>query len=76
MLIPSGEGDCGSFAKTAELLARQFTVLTFDTPGFSRTSPPPDPADISVAALGPQVAGLVRSLGIERQRSTAAAPAA
>lgn len=66
VLIPSGEGDCGSFARTAELLAEQFTVLTFDTPSFSRTSPPPDPADISISALGPQVAGLVRSLGIER----------
>jgi pimeloyl-ACP methyl ester carboxylesterase len=66
VLIPSGEGDCESFAKTADMLAGQFTVLTFDTPGFSRTSPPPDPADISFPALGPQVADLVHALGIER----------
>ena len=35
VLIPSGEGDCGSFEKVAVMLAREFTVLTFDMPGFS-----------------------------------------
>lgn len=33
ILIPSGEGDCGNFAKTATLLAASFTVTTFDMPG-------------------------------------------
>ena len=38
VLIPSGEGDCGNFAVVAEQLAREFTVLTFDTPGGSRST--------------------------------------
>jgi hypothetical protein len=40
ILIPSGEGDCFSFSKTASLLSTTFTVTTFDTPGFSRTTAP------------------------------------
>jgi pimeloyl-ACP methyl ester carboxylesterase len=41
VLIPSGEGDCGSFAHVADDLAEDFSVLTFDMPGFSRSGPPP-----------------------------------
>jgi hypothetical protein len=37
VLVPSGEGDCSSFDKVAAALADQFTVLTFDMPGFSRS---------------------------------------
>lgn len=59
VLIPSGEGDCGSFAETADRLADRFTVLTFDTPGFSRTS---TPETINIPSLAPQIAGLVRAL--------------
>ena len=40
MLVPSGEGDCGNFATVADALADEFTVLTFDIPGFSRSSVP------------------------------------
>lgn len=64
VLVPSGEGDCASFDAVAAALADTFTVLTFDTPGFSRSGPPADPTQISVATLGDQVAALVRSLGI------------
>ena len=66
VLVPSGEGDCASFEAVAAALADSFTVLTFDTPGFSRSSGPADPAQISVGTLGDQVASLVRSLGIRR----------
>lgn len=66
VLVPSGEGDCASFEAVATALADTFTVLTFDTPGFSRSGAPADAAQISVATLGDQVAALVRSLGIER----------
>ena len=55
-----------SFARTADLLAERFTVLTFDTPGFSRTTAPANPEDVRVPNLGPQIAGLVRSLTIEQ----------
>lgn len=66
VLIPSGEGDCASFARTAANLARDFSVLTFDTPGFSRTTPPPDANDVSMQTLAPQIAELLRSLGISK----------
>jgi len=64
VLIPSGEGDCASFESVAEQLADQFTVLTFDMPGFSRTSVPVAPADFTVEKIGDQVAALVRSLDV------------
>jgi pimeloyl-ACP methyl ester carboxylesterase len=66
VLVPSGEGDCGSFEAVAAALADAFTVLTFDTPGFSRSGAPADATQIAVATLGDQVAALVRSLGIAR----------
>ena len=64
VLIPSGEGDCGSFEKVAELLASEFTVVTFDMPGFSRSSEPPDFAKYSWDQAASEVAALVRSLGL------------
>jgi pimeloyl-ACP methyl ester carboxylesterase len=62
VLIPSGEGDCGSFEKVAASLSRQFTVLTFDMPGFSRSSDPPDFANYSMGRAAREVAGLVQAL--------------
>jgi pimeloyl-ACP methyl ester carboxylesterase len=62
VLIPSGEGDCGSFEKVAASLSRQFTVLTFDMPGFSRSSDPPDFANYSMGRAAREVAGLVQPL--------------
>jgi len=64
VLIPSGEGDCANFEKTAAALADHFTVLTFDTPGFSRTTAPPD--EIRIEKLADQIAALITSLGIKQ----------
>jgi pimeloyl-ACP methyl ester carboxylesterase len=64
VLIPSGEGDCGSFEKVAASLSGAFTVLTFDIPGFSRSSDPPDFANYSMGRAAHEVAGLVRGLGL------------
>jgi pimeloyl-ACP methyl ester carboxylesterase len=64
VLIPSGEGDCGSFEKVAADLSRQFTVLTFDMPGFSRSSDPPDFASYSMGQAAREVAGLVQALEV------------
>ena len=61
VLVPSGEGDCTSFEQVAAQLADEFTVLTFDTPGFSR-SHVQTADDISVSKLAEQIAGLVESL--------------
>lgn len=64
MLIPSGEGDCGSFERTAERLARRYRVLTFDMPGFSRSSDPPDFAHYSMSRAATEIAALVRALDV------------
>ena len=66
VLIPSGEGDCGSFAKVADLLAGRYTVWTFDMPGFSRSGDPPTWDGFSWEMLSGQVAALVRTLEISK----------
>ncbi len=63
MLVPSGEGDCASFDRVAHQLANDFTVLTFDTPGFSR-SLVRSADDVAVPKLADQIACLVKSLEI------------
>jgi len=62
VLIPSGEGDCGSFEKVARLLSAQFKVLTFDMPGFSRSTDPPNFESYSMSQAAREVAALVQSL--------------
>jgi pimeloyl-ACP methyl ester carboxylesterase len=64
VLIPSGEGDCGNFVAVADALADEFTVLTFDMPGFSRSSVPSDFDKVTAHTLGDQIATLVKSLGL------------
>lgn len=64
VLVPSGEGDCSSYEQVARLLADSFTVLTFDMPGFSRSSEPK--AEPWPQGAPGQIAELVSSLGIER----------
>jgi hypothetical protein len=64
VLIPSGEGDCGSFEKVAVALSGEFTVLTFDMPGFSRSSDPPAFGSYSMAQAASEVVALVRALGL------------
>ncbi|MED5812148.1 alpha/beta hydrolase [Mycolicibacterium sp. 050232] len=63
VLVPSGEGDCASFDRVAAQLVDEFTVLTFDMPGFSR-SLVQTVDDISVSKLADQIACLARSLEI------------
>jgi pimeloyl-ACP methyl ester carboxylesterase len=63
VLVPSGEGDCASFEDVAARLANQFTVLTFDMPGFSR-SRTESREDIAVPKLAHQIADLIESLGM------------
>src|SRR5215467_2489942 len=64
VLIPSGEGDCTSFDTVAASLSAEFTVLTFDMPGFSRSSDPPDFGNYSIDRAAAEVAALVRALGL------------
>ena len=64
VLIPSGEGDCASFQAVAEVLSDEFTVLTFDMPGFSRSGPPPEFGKVTATMLADQIATLVSSLSL------------
>lgn len=64
VLIPSGEGDCGSFDAVAQSLSSDFTVLTFDMPGFSRSSEPENFENYSMTQAAGEVATLIRSLEV------------
>lgn len=66
VLVPSGQGDSGTYKYLAETLADEFTVITFDMPGFSRSGPPPTWDNMSAETLGNQVAALVESLGVKK----------
>jgi pimeloyl-ACP methyl ester carboxylesterase len=67
VMVPSGEGDCESFAKTASVLAKDFTVTTFDMPGMSRSAVAPIEAitNVSGQMLATQIHGLLDELKIE-----------
>jgi pimeloyl-ACP methyl ester carboxylesterase len=65
IFIPSGEGDCHSFQKIADLLAPTFTVTTFDMPGFSRSVPFPTAfKDLTPYVLANQIISLMDKLSI------------
>jgi alpha/beta hydrolase fold len=66
LFVPSGEGDCHSFGKVAELLSTAFTVTTFDMPGFSRSIPAPHAFDnLSPYVIANQIVGLMDKLSIQ-----------
>ena len=64
VLMPSGEGDCASFQTVAEDLSNDFTVLTFDMPGFSRSGPPSEFGRVTATILASQIAALVCALDL------------
>lgn len=69
VLIPSGEGDCHSLTTVAHLLSSNgpYHVLTFDMPGFSRTTAPPEAyARVTPQLLAKQIVGLLDKLSIQR----------
>lgn len=61
-LVPSGEGDCGSFARVADMLADQFTVFTLDMRYMSRSERPADLKPITERDIASDVAGLLKAL--------------
>lgn len=67
VLVPSGEGDCSSFDKTAAILAKDFIVTTFDMPGMSRSAVAPIESITNVTGqmLATQIHGLLDELKIE-----------
>lgn len=69
VLIPSGEGDCHNLTTVAHLLSSNgpYHVLTFDMPGFSRTTAPPEAyARVKPQLLAKQIIGLLDKLNIQR----------
>ncbi|KAK5078207.1 hypothetical protein LTR64_003386 [Lithohypha guttulata] len=69
VLIPSGEGDCRNLTKVAHLLASTgpYHVLTFDMPGFSRTSASAEAqSNVRPPLLAKQIIGLLDKLEIRR----------
>lgn len=63
-LIPSGEGDCGSYAQVADRLADEFSVVTLDMRGCSRTSGHPKGKPISPELLADDIAAILRELNL------------
>jgi pimeloyl-ACP methyl ester carboxylesterase len=64
LCISGATGDAGHFARTAERLADEFTVVTYDRRGNSRSPRPQGWAKTSMAEQADDAAGLVRGLGV------------
>jgi pimeloyl-ACP methyl ester carboxylesterase len=62
MLIMGATGDAGHFATVADRLAAEFTVLTYDRRGNSRSSRPPDWCRTTPEEQADDAAGLLRAL--------------
>lgn len=68
VLIPSGEGDCGNLHKLGTLLASSgYHAISFDNPGFSRTTAPKDAySPVTPQLIARQIITLLDELHIEK----------
>ena len=64
VLIPAGEGDCGSFAKVADTLADEFTVFTCDMRGCSRTGSPKEWTPVTHEILASDIYELIKAINL------------
>ena len=64
VLVPDGGNDCGPYENMMELLADEFTVLTFDPRGGSR-SPDPHPRPVTPELFADDIAALVQKIPLE-----------
>jgi pimeloyl-ACP methyl ester carboxylesterase len=64
LFIAGATGDAGHFERVAELLSDEFTVVTFDRRGNSRSPRPEDWQSTSTQEQSDDVAGLIEALGI------------
>ncbi len=64
LLIAGSTGDAGNFTRAADLLADQFTIVTYDRRGNSRSPRPSGWTMTSVAEQADDAAGLIQSLGL------------
>jgi len=65
LFIAGSTGDAGNFTRVADLLADEFTVVTYDRRGNSRSERPPGWTTTSVAEQADDAAGLIQALGLE-----------
>lgn len=63
LMIPGATGDAGYLAPVADHLADEFTVVTYDRRGNSRSSRPPGWTKTSTAEQSDDAAGLLELLG-------------
>lgn len=63
VLVPDGVNDCGHFAPAADILAENFTVLTFDMRGGTRAMPKED-QPVTPKLLADDVVGILKALDI------------
>jgi pimeloyl-ACP methyl ester carboxylesterase len=67
LLIPGAAGDGGQFTRTAERLADEFSVITYDRRGNSRSVAQGDPMRAAtIAAQAADAAALIRECGFEQ----------
>jgi pimeloyl-ACP methyl ester carboxylesterase len=62
--IAGSTGDAGNFSRAAALLADEFTVVTYDRRGNSRSPRPPSWAATSVGEQADDAAALIQTLGL------------
>jgi pimeloyl-ACP methyl ester carboxylesterase len=64
--MPDGfmDKDCGPYEKMMEYLSDEFTVLTFDPRGGSR-SPDPQPRPVTPELFSDDIAALVQEVAVE-----------
>ena len=63
VIVPDGTNDCGPYGKMMEYLADEFTVLTFDPRGGSR-SPDPQPRPVTPELFSDDIAALVQAIPV------------
>src|SRR5262249_34354906 len=64
LFITGSTGDAGNFTRTAELLADEFTVVTYDRRGNSRSERPAGWTTTSVQEQAEDAAGVIEELHI------------
>ena len=64
VFITGASGDAGHFARAAERLAGEFTAVTYDRRGCSRSAPLPADEVMSIADQADDAARLVEELGV------------
>ncbi len=65
VIVPDGTNDCGPYEKMMEYLSDEFTVLTFDPRGGSR-SPDPQPRPVTPELFADDIAALVQAVPVEK----------